>query len=922
MKSKSIILILFLSLACLPNLLLAKDNDSHPIVPGFERFINVEDITDVERGMLLLHELNCSSCHTTNSAWSANSKRAPILTEIGKRVMPEYLEPFLTDPHTVKPGTTMPNVLAGMPKNQRQEVAESIAHFLASTATLAEQPISYRGVAQGEKLFHSVGCVACHDPQNSGATIATSIPLGKLETKYTLPGLTDFIKNPMHVRPSGRMPQFNLTDQEINDIATYLLRENATGSAINFAYYEGSWEKLPEFRQLKPKSTGVANGFDIYVGAKKDNYGVVFTGFWETKTDAEYQFRISSDDGSRVLVDGKSVIDNDGLHGMGWKQSKAKIPTGIHEVRVEFFEKTSGEGLQIEVSGGGLAAVGFESLVRATRAEPETAEDDVFKLDLAKAAIGKTHFQSVGCANCHELKLNNQLLSPLLADAKPFALDPNGNVSGGCLAGAADSPDFGLSNDQVNCLKAAIANLNSPNSQPASAEQLVHEKFTSLNCYACHNRQMSDRSIRGGVVDVRGDSEEIYGRKDWFTGTQVEMGDEGQHPPALTSIGSKLNPQWFATVLTEGIKDRPYMLTQMPMFGTDNLGTLSQELIELDALTDVKQVVQTEVARKVKSHGRFFAGDDALSCIKCHTFGKYQATGIQAIDLTTMTKRLNKDWFQAYMLKPSRFRRGTRMPESWPNGKSYYPDILEGDTSKQIDAVWAFLSDGEEAAKPKGLVRAKMELKAVDAPKIYRNFIEGAGPRAIGVGYPELVNLAFDAELCRLALIWQENFIDASRHWTGRGQGFEGPLGENVLKLPEAITFSKSLNPKSWDKSNLENRPKFKGYRFDENRRPTFIYQIDDVTIEDQPLPHIVDGQLWLKRKFKITSKTTKQLHYLIARGDLIQIDGRSITIDGRWTTRFSQESMAEANNAKNGVVIVTIDLSSGTAELEQTYEW
>ena len=93
-----------------------------------------------------------------------------------------------------------------------------------------------------------------------------------------------------------------------------------------------------------------------------------------------------------------------------------------------------------------------------------------------------------------------------------------------------------------------------------------------------------------------------------------------------------------------------------------------------------------------------------------------------------------------------------------------------------------------------------MELKAVDVPKVYRNFIKGAGARAIGVGYPEQVNIAFDAELCRLALVWQENFIDASRHWTGRGQGFEAPLGENILALPDSIVFSTTSGKKSFGK--------------------------------------------------------------------------------------------------------------------------
>ena len=41
-----------------------------------------------------------------------------------------------------------------------------------------------------------------------------------------------------------------------------------------------------------------------------------------------------------------------------------------------------------------------------------------------------------------------------------------------------------------------------------------------------------------------------------------------------------------------------------------------------------------------------------------------------------------------------------------------------------------------------------------DRPMIYRNFIEGVGDRAIAVGFPGGVSLAFDADQVRLALMW------------------------------------------------------------------------------------------------------------------------------------------------------------------------
>ena len=75
--------------------------------------------------------------------------------------------------------------------------------------------------------------------------------------------------------------------------------------------------------------------------------------------------------------------------------------------------------------------------------------------------------------------------------------------------------------------------------------------------------------------------------------------------------------------------------------------------------------------------------------------------------------------------------------------------------------------------------------------RIYRNFIEGATARAIGVGYPGAINLAWDANGMRPALMWRGPFIDAGRHWTGRGQGFQPPANPNSIALPPGPQFAR-----------------------------------------------------------------------------------------------------------------------------------
>jgi hypothetical protein len=128
-----------------------------------------------------------------------------------------------------------------------------------------------------------------------------------------------------------------------------------------------------------------------------------------------------------------------------------------------------------------------------------------------------------------------------------------------------------------------------------------------------------------------------------------------------------------------------------------------------------------------------------------------------------------------------------------------------------------------------------MELVATNEAIIYRNFIQGADSRAIGVAYPEKANLAFDANNLRLALIWQGPFIDAARHRTGRGDGFEGPLGYNVVQMPSGSPFAILSDvgvkwpPSSGKKAGYQMR----GYRLDEKRRPIFLYSFEKIRIED-----------------------------------------------------------------------------------------
>ncbi|MEZ6137178.1 MAG: hypothetical protein R3C53_19995 [Pirellulaceae bacterium] len=358
--------------------------------------------------------------------------------------------------------------------------------------------------------------------------------------------------------------------------------------------------------------------------------------------------------------------------------------------------------------------------------------------------------------------------------------------------------------------------------------------------------------------------------------TMKEMGDEGRVPPPLTGAGDKLKSEYIEKILNDGVDERNYMHVNMPGFGLSNLDGLVDRMVRLDQQTAVDLQPLNEPASRVESDGRLLVGEKGLSCVKCHTFGGKGAPGIGAIDLQRMTTRLREDWFHRYLMSPTTYRPGTRMPASFPEGKSVLPDLYGGQPSQQIAAMWTYLSAGNKAREPIGVGQQLIELVPGARPTIYRNFIEGLTPRGIAVGYPEQGHIAWDANRLCLTLLWKGAFIDASKHWVGRGPGNQVPLGDELLTFERAAPFAVLDSADSpWpDQAARELGNKFLGYRLNARGQPTFRYRIGQVEIEDTPVPAIQDGKLvGFDRTLSVKAADNDFDHFYFraARGDKIE---------------------------------------------------
>ena len=400
--------------------------------------------------------------------------------------------------------------------------------------------------------------------------------------------------------------------------------------------------------------------------------------------------------------------------------------------------------------------------------------------DKALAIAGRKAVIAAQCAACHDL--------PKDAAAAPVALK---KTEGGCLdADHAKGPRYVLSDAQRASLKLFLAKKDE-----AAAPKLAADlTLQALNCIACH-----ERDGQGGP-DVA--------RKPYFQGDH-NLGDTGRYPPPLTGVGGKLRPEWLAKVLAGENRVRPYLKTKMPQYGA-----ATAELGKLLGVADVRAALKFEGGDDTA--GRKLMGTQGgAGCITCHSWGDRPSLGIHGPDLSNVAARLQEGWLREYLINPAAYRPGTLMPSFWPAGQSFNPSILGGDTDKQIASIFKFIesANGEPEGFPQNR-NGEFEIVPKDRPVVQRAFTDGVGVRAILVGFPTGVHLAYDGDKGGPGLAWKGRFFDAYLTWYSRFPTFEKPIGTQVVAWPKPTG-------------------RFLGYRLDAKGNPTFLNEQGGVKVEE-----------------------------------------------------------------------------------------
>lgn len=158
--------------------------------------------------------------------------------------------------------------------------------------------------------------------------------------------------------------------------------------------------RIPDFDALTPVASVCTTKLDAlarpnfqgFPGVKErlEWFAIDYRGTFKVDVPGDYKFRLTSDDGSALYIDGNSLINMDGLHGASQQEVPINLTEGPHKIRVSYFQGAGDTALILEAA---LATEPYE-IFHLDRALGPNVE----LLPVATVVDGAKFTSGVGCA--------------------------------------------------------------------------------------------------------------------------------------------------------------------------------------------------------------------------------------------------------------------------------------------------------------------------------------------------------------------------------------------------------------------------------------------------------------------------------------------------------------------------------------------
>ena len=225
-----------------------RDRNLPPLAGKF-KFLRKTPKESLKAGRLLVSKdyLECLKCHQLGEKKPTAPPEdwAPDLTNAGRRLNPEWMIHWLKDPQRLQPRTKMPSffadadsgpedILGGDEDRQVIAIRDYLLSLGSDVSSGKYQAAKRRfpDVTRGEgwKLMAELNCGGCHGIGHMHERLEIASPLAHEGSRINEEWLVNFLKQPHAIRPigyvigtAGRMPGFQLSDDEARAIAAYLM---------------------------------------------------------------------------------------------------------------------------------------------------------------------------------------------------------------------------------------------------------------------------------------------------------------------------------------------------------------------------------------------------------------------------------------------------------------------------------------------------------------------------------------------------------------------------------------------------------------------------------------------------------------------------------------------------------------------------
>lgn len=232
-------------------------------------------------------------------------------------------------------------ILAAQPNADLKQVQQEIEALATRGATEEGRQIGYAAwvAAEGNGAAALFSASRSKDSLRDFLASVPRIPEGELRA-----GLYADVRALMFELPPGLEPE------PVNSGQT------EPGIHVDYYYPAAGNVAIETLERMTPKDSGVVPEIIMNVPQRKDadKFALKFSGMISVPKSGRYTFSIASDDGSRIYLDGKLLVNNDGLHGMVEKSGSVNLAAGAHDLVVTYFDNGGGDGLSVAWAGPGF----------------------------------------------------------------------------------------------------------------------------------------------------------------------------------------------------------------------------------------------------------------------------------------------------------------------------------------------------------------------------------------------------------------------------------------------------------------------------------------------------------------------------------------------------------------------------------------